>query len=94
MSQRVLSTQAAHDAIHQIQAILSGDFENTLRKLDAQGTVLSDANNWDGPLASEFRSNVWPQLSRSLEQTRQHLDDLRNRVQTINQNIMQAGGNA
>ncbi len=91
---RVLTTDQAASAISQIQSILSGDLEGTISKLDAQGRVLSDPSAWDGPLASEFRSNVWPVVSKSLQDSKAHLDDLRIRLDRIQRDIVQAGGGA
>jgi hypothetical protein len=94
MVQRVLSTDQARIAISQMQSILSGGLETSISQLNQQGTVLSDPNVWDGPLASEFRSNVWPGTSKALNEVKARLDELQTKLQQINQNIMAAGGNA
>ena len=52
MSERVLSTDTAKQAISQMQTIINGGFQEQIQQLNRQGEVLSDPNNWDGPLAS------------------------------------------
>lgn len=92
MSDRVLSTAAARTAITQFQRIVNGELYNQINELNAQGQILSDQNNWDGRLASEFRTH-WQTTHSKLVGIKQALDELRQQVQTINQNIMSAGGN-
>ena len=55
MSDRVLSSQAAKDAIQKIQSIITGGLTEQINALNNEGQQLSDPNNWDGPLASTFR---------------------------------------
>ena len=57
MSERVLSTDTAKQAISQMQTIINGGFQEQIQQLNRQGEVLSDPNNWDGPLASQFRGS-------------------------------------
>ena len=45
-----------------------------------------------GSLASQFRG-AWPQTSRTLQTVKAELDELRQRVERINADIMAAGGN-
>ena len=91
---RVLSTEQAKTAITQIQAIINGGLTEQISKLDAQGKVLSDPNVWDGQLAQTFRGDTWPQTKSALDKAKGELDQLRDQLQRIAQNIMQAGGNA
>ncbi len=93
MSDRVLSTGTAREAIMRFQSIVQGDLLSQIQNLNAQGTILSQPDVWDGRLAQEFRSN-WPQINSQLMQMQQTLVELREKVQQINQNIMTAGGNA
>jgi hypothetical protein len=44
-------------------------------------------------LAQDFRA-TWPETNQNLLRVKHSLEDLRQRAQVINQNIMQAGGNA
>ncbi len=71
---RVLSTEEAKSAIRQLQSIISGGFTDQITQLDNQGRVLSDANNWDGPLAQQFRSTTWPETKAALDKARTALE--------------------
>lgn len=93
MSQRVLSTEQAKAAIQQVQTIVSGGLAEQISRLDAQGQVLSSPDVWDGQLAAQFRDSTWPQTRSALERARQELDQLREQLARITQNIMTAGGN-
>jgi uncharacterized protein YukE len=92
MSGRVLSTPEAKAAITQIQIIINHGLEEQLGKLDAQGKVLSEPHNWDGPLATTFRQDTWPQTKAALEKARSELNELHQQLQKIATNIMTAGG--
>jgi len=89
---RVLASRAAQDAIGQLANIINGDFATQITKMDQQGQILSDPNNWDGPLALQFRSQTWPETRTALDKAKAELDALRNQLHTISVNIMQAGG--
>ncbi len=89
---RVLSTDAAKAAISSMSAIINGGLSDQINQLDQQGRQLSEPDVWDGSLASQFRS-TWPQTSRSLQSVRSELDELRQKVERINLDIMAAGGN-
>ena len=93
MSTRVLSTEEAKAAITSMQSLIAGGLTDQVRQLDAEGQRLSDPNVWDGALATEFRSELWPQTKTALERCVAALEELRTRLQSINQNIMAAGGN-
>ena len=94
MATRVLSTDQAKAAIQQMQSIVNGGLADQIRLLDTQGQTLSDSNVWDGPLASQFRGEVWPQTKSSLDRVQQALEELRAQVDRINADIMRAGGGA
>ena len=94
MSQRVLATDQAHQAITSIRAILDGNFEDTITRLRSEGTTLSDPNVWDGTLAVSFRNEIWPATTAALDAAHVKLNELHAQLTTIQQNIMQAGGNA
>ncbi|MDO5068276.1 MAG: pyrophosphorylase [Propionibacteriaceae bacterium] len=89
---RVLSTEAAKTAIRQTQSIISGGLTDQINSLDAQGQILSDPNNWDGPLAETFRSTTWPETKAALDKATQELEELRQQLETIANNIFSAGG--
>lgn len=92
MAMRVLSTEAAKTAIVQVQAIVNGGLVDEINKLDQQGRTLSNSEVWDGPLAQQFRDQTWPETKTALDRARQELDELRDQLQRISQNIMTAGG--
>ena len=64
MNDRVLSTDTAKQAINQLQTIINNDFNDQINQLNKQGETLSNRNNWDGPLANQFREDVWPQTHK------------------------------
>jgi hypothetical protein len=92
MAGRVLSTEQAKTAIQQVQAIINGGLTDQIAQLDAQGRTLSNPDVWDGPLAQQFRDQTWPETKAALDRARQELDELRDQLQRISQNIMSAGG--
>ena len=89
---RVLSTEAAKTSIVQLQSIVNGGLLDEINKLDQQGRTLSNPEVWDGPLAQQFRDQTWPETKTALDKARQELDELRDQLQKISQNIMTAGG--
>jgi uncharacterized protein YukE len=92
MSDRVLSTGEARDAIRKMQDIINGSLLDQINALNAQGTRLSDPNVWDGQLARQFRSD-WRQIYQKLTASKNALDDLRQQIKHINDDIMNSGGN-
>ena len=91
---RVLSTEQAKRSIQQIQGTVNGGFTDQITALDNQGRILSDPNVWDGPLATTFRSLTWPETKAALDKARTELEELRNQLQKISQDIFTAGGGA
>jgi uncharacterized protein YukE len=89
---RVLSTDQARSAIQQIQQIVNGGLVEAIDRLDHQGRTLSDPEVWDGPLAQQFRDRTWPETRTALSKAQQELDQLREQLARIAQNIMTAGG--
>jgi uncharacterized protein YukE len=92
MSDRVLSTATAREAITAFQAIVNGPLLEQIGQLNGKGQILSQPSNWDGRLAAEFRGH-WTDTHQKLVGIQQALEELRRQIQQINQNIMQAGGN-
>ena len=92
MSDRVLSSQAAKDAITALQNIINGGLQNEINNLNQQGNQLKDPNNWDGPLAERFRNDTWPGVENTLRNLTQELTDLREQLNQISTDIFQAGG--
>lgn len=93
MSQRVLATPEAGEAVTQVKGILDGGLQTTITNLKSQGTILSDPGVWDGMLAADFRNNLWPQCTKALDDALVSLNELQQKLQQIQGNIMQAGGN-
>ena len=89
---RVLSTDEARSAVTTLASIINGGLAEQITHLDQQGQRLCQPDVWDGALASQFRG-TWPQTSRSLQTVHTELDELRQRVERINADIMAAGGN-
>lgn len=89
---RVLSTDAAKSAISSMSSIINGGLADQISQLDRQGRQLCQPEVWDGGLASQFRG-AWPQTSRSLQTVKAELDELRQKIERINGDIMAAGGN-
>ena len=89
---RVLSTDAAKAAVSSMSSIINGGLAEQIAQLDQQGRQLSQPDVWDGSLANQFRS-AWPQTSKSLQTVKTELDELRQKVERINADIMAAGGN-
>jgi uncharacterized protein YukE len=94
MATRVLSTDQAKTSIQKIQAIINGGLADEIQKLDNEGKTLSQPDVWDGPLAHQFRDDIWPQTKSALEKAKSELDDLRNQLDKISADIMRAGGGA
>jgi uncharacterized protein YukE len=93
MTDRVLSTGRAREAVQQLQKIVSGDLQAQIDALTRAGGTLCEPEAWDGQLAARFRGD-WPQQQQALMRAKQTLEQLQQQAQQINQNIMQAGGNS
>lgn len=91
---RVLSTEAAKTAIKQLQNLITGAFSEQINAIDSQGQILSDPNNWDGPLAEQFRNMTWPETQAALDKLKEELEELRQQAESISNNIFSAGGGA
>ncbi|MFW0119907.1 pyrophosphorylase [Rothia sp. P5764] len=89
---RVLSSDEAKSAITRIQEIINGGLTEQIAALDGQGTILKDPNNWDGPLAEQFRNSTWPETKSALEKAKTELEELQQQLQKISQDIFSAGG--
>lgn len=93
MSTRVLGSDEAQGLITQMQTILNGSLESTISNLNTLGSNLSEPNVWDGNLAVQFRSQVWPSVTSALQTTMTQLQDLHKSLNQIQTQIMTAGGN-
>jgi hypothetical protein len=93
MGTRVLSTDEARAAIVHLQSIVSSGLAGQLSSLTTEGHRLCDPNVWDGNEATRFRNELWPGITKALQQAVAALGDLRTYIAQVNQNIMAAGGN-
>ena len=91
MSGTVKTTQQAVDAITKMKAIIDGGLVDQISALHREGTTLSQPVNWDGSLATRFRSD-WEQMHGTLEKMRSQLTELQSQIDGINRNIREAGG--
>ena len=93
MSDRVVSTEQARTSITKMKSLIDAGLAEQINALHREGTTLSDPNTWDGQLAIQFRGD-WQQMNTTLNQLKEQLAQLQAQINTINQNIMTAGGNA
>jgi hypothetical protein len=91
MSDRILTTEAAREAVRQLQQLLNGGLVDQMELLNRQGQVLSDPNLWDGNLAQQFRYE-WPQHQQALRRTQETFQQLRMLVERAQQNMALTGG--
>ena len=89
---RVLSTEQAKAAIRGLISTINGGFSEQITQLDNHGRTLSDPNNWDGPLAQQFRTSTWPETKAALDKAKTELEELQMQLDKISQNIFSAGG--
>ncbi|SNQ47114.1 Pyrophosphorylase [Frankia canadensis] len=89
---RVVSTDTARDAIGRMQQIINSGLSQEIKNLEHEGQLLSDPNNWDGGLAVQFRTDIWPQTKTALDNAVTQLGLLQQKVSQINTDIMTAGG--
>ena len=94
MATRVLSPEQAKTSIKKIQGIVNGGLAEEIQKLDSEGKTLSQPDVWDGPLASQFRDQIWPETKSALDKAKTELDELRDQLDRISADIMRAGGGA
>ena len=92
MQDRVLATEAARDAVRQMQQITNGPLAEQIELLNRYGQLLCDHNVWDGMMAEQFRQE-WPQHYHALRHTQETLDELRRNIERFMHNILIAGGN-
>ncbi|MCK9923384.1 hypothetical protein MXD61_16150 [Frankia sp. AgPm24] len=90
---RVVSTDTARDAIGRMQQIINSGLSQEIQNLKNEGQLLSDPNNWDGGLAVQFRTDIWPQTRTALDNAVTQLGQLQQKISQINTDIMTAGGN-
>lgn len=97
MSDRVLSTREALDSVTQLRAIIGsgpgdGTIGSALAEFQRKCDVLADPNQWDGPKAIAFRNNYQGQIVPSLRSLISELNEMRDAIQSITDEIRRAGG--
>jgi uncharacterized protein YukE len=88
---RTVSSPEAESAVQQLATILSGNLSADLERLRTYATKLSSPDTWDGRAATEFRGPVWTASNAALMELQSQLDTLRQKVDIITRDIMQAG---
>ncbi len=92
MTDRVLSTETAKQSIKKMQQVINGPLMEQIEALNREGQTLSDPNVWDGNRAQQFRGE-WPDMHSALTKAREAVEQLRQKAEGINRDIMTAGGN-
>ena len=87
---RVLATQYADQSARHMAGLIS-DLLHKFNDLQAQGKILSDPNQYDGPDAVHFRGD-WAKDSKNLQTSINDLEHVRATAQSVIDNILQAGG--
>ncbi|MBL7498171.1 hypothetical protein I6A84_40255 [Frankia sp. CNm7] len=87
----VRGTPEAVAAVAGLGALVNGPLLRNFDNLRRFARVLTDAENWDGRAATEFRSSVWPSYERALTDLSTQLDRLRVRLGEIQNDIQNAG---
>jgi uncharacterized protein YukE len=87
---RTVTTPAAQAAASQMGHELPG-LQTTATNLIMRGHTLSNPNNWEGPKAQLFRSQIWPDVESALTTLQTNLRDLTNTVAEINRRTAEAG---
>jgi hypothetical protein len=88
MSDRVLSSGQAREAIQQLQRILSSDLQAQITALTNAANTLSQPDVWDGRLATQFRTS-WPDQQKVLAQARDALEHLLAMIESYEQQTNQ-----
>lgn len=91
MSHRVVATPQALAAARQMKQILDGDLTTSIEQLRKCGMALSNPAMWDGPMARDFRSTMWPRSRVTMERTLTQLGNMQRWALKINEDIMRAG---
>ncbi len=91
MSQRTVTTPEAHQTARDMANLITGELTGTVSRLREQGTVLSDKQNWDGGLASQFSGSVWPGVETALSTMLTQLSELQEAIASVNRGIAAAG---
>lgn len=88
---RTLATDEAKAKVVEFKGLITGELESLIVSLDGCGTFLSDPNQWDGPKAIQFRSDIWPSTNTALDTAKTKLDELQLAIDGILGDIQAAG---
>lgn len=91
MAQRTVTTPEAHQTARDMANLISGELSGTVSRLKEQGQALSDKQNWDGGLATQFSGTLWPGVETALQTMLTQLDELQVAIKSVNQGIAAAG---
>jgi hypothetical protein len=91
MSQRTVTTPEAHQTARDMANLITGELTGTVTRLREQGKTLSEKQNWDGGLATQFSGTVWPGVDTALGTMLKQLGELQEAIATVNRNISAAG---
>lgn len=81
-----VSVEAARRMSREIQ-----DLDTAMRRLIRTATVDLSRRHWEGGAATEFRSQLWPDVERSLKDSQEELRTLQRAVQRVLSDILTAG---
>ncbi|MBV1850734.1 pyrophosphorylase [Catellatospora tritici] len=84
-------TDQAHADAQRLLGIINNQMPTLISQLQTTGRALKDPNNWDGPLAVQYRG-VWDKAEGDLTKWKEALTELQQSVQKILTNISRAGG--
>jgi hypothetical protein len=87
---RTVTTPAAQAAARGLGDELPG-LTGAATELRRHGDALADPNNWDGPKAAAFRTQVWPDVQITLANLGANLADVARSVAEVNRRIADAG---
>ena len=88
---RTLATDEAKSKVAEFKSLVTGQLEGLIVQMDGCGQFLSEPNNWDGPKAIQFQSDLWPSTHAALQTAKTKLDELQTAIDTILGDIMVAG---
>ncbi|ADP84422.1 pyrophosphorylase [Pseudofrankia inefficax] len=87
---RTVTTPAAQTAARGLGDELPS-LTTTTADLRRYCDTLASPQNWDGPKARAFRTQVWPDVETTLTNLRGNLDELARSVAEVNRRIADAG---
>jgi hypothetical protein len=86
-----ITDQAKADAVR-MNNMINTEMPNLINQMNTIGQQMADPQNWDGPLALQYRGQVWPDARNKLQAMRNSLSELQQSVRKVMDNISHAGG--